>query len=163
MDFILVNSYFINCEELYDENGLIDNWSGVILVNDKGNFVGTTINDDNVKELIVGKISQDKEIELYRLFDKRESVYFYEFPNKCSIPSDSFGTFRVFTYHGLGGLGDCSFKLEPYNGDYKEIMAFYNDTISKICKTNDTLKISIISQVLREQKEDKEKGKYYKK
>lgn len=163
MVFNLVNSYYINCEESYDENGLIANWSGIILVNDHGNFIGTIINNDNVRELIVGKISQNKEIELYRLFDKKESIYFYEFPNKDSLSSDSFGTFRVFAYHELGGLGDCSFELEPYNGDYKEIMNFFQDTLSKICTTNDTLKMSIISQLFCEQKIDKEKGKYYKK
>lgn len=53
MVFNLVNSYFINCKDIYDEDSLTNKWDGVILVNDSGNFIGTAINDDGGRELII--------------------------------------------------------------------------------------------------------------
>lgn len=150
MTFNLVNSYFINCEEKYEEYSLTSKWEGIILVNENNSFIGSTINNNGVRELIIGEFKQDKEIELYRMFDEMQSVYLYEFANQNSKPFDTFGTFSTFAYNGLGGLGDCFLELKPYNGDYKEIVEFYQDTVSKIYETKDTLKLSIISQLLKQ-------------
>lgn len=167
MIFNLVDSYFIDCKDKYDEYGLIVKWQGIILVNDNGDFIGMSINNDDIRQLIIGKMKQDKKIELYRLFDKKQSVYLYEFSNRDNTQSYIPGTFSAFQYNGLGYLGDCSLELKPYNDDYKEIVAFYQDTFSKIYDAKDTFKLSIISQILKSSMSNQEIGKedckYYKK
>lgn len=163
MTFNLINSYFIKCKEKYDDNGLIINWDGIILVSNTGNIIGATTNNNDGRELIIGNYKQSQnnetQLELYRFFDRMGTVYLYKSPSDNRGASDTYGTFNVFTNRGISGLGDFSFDLEQYHGDYQEIITFYQETLSKICKTKDHLKISIMNLILKPKESEQEKNR----